>query len=177
MSPHEQHRLCAATSTVVLECARTRPTSTKSRCTRTKHMAKLAARSGSRYELQHHAERRRQNLFANVFPGLQAFTRVPSLSVVFKVTRATRDAHKSVTKSSMNFTLPCLPPSTHPACLRTATRGTLTGTHTPTPPSLRNGAFMVPHSPGGTLCQALCTLPGWGSPHIARFRQRFSLTL
>ena len=58
MSPHEQHRLCAATSTVVLECARTRPTNTKSRCTRTNHMAKLAARSGSRYELQHHAERR-----------------------------------------------------------------------------------------------------------------------
>ena len=43
---------------VVLECARTLPMNTKIRCIHTKPIAKLAARSGSRYELKHHAERR-----------------------------------------------------------------------------------------------------------------------
>ena len=98
-------------------------------------------------------------------------------------TRATRGVtgHKSVTKFSMNFTLPCLPPSTHPACLRTATRGTLTGTHTrytntplATERSVHGPSLAWRHAVPGAV---LCTLPGRGSPHIARFRQRFSLTL
>ena len=102
----------------------------------------------------------------------------------FDLTRATRDAHKKRNKI-FNELHPALPASVYAPCLP-ADRDTWHShrdsytihQHPPsTPPSLRNGAFMVPHSPGGTLCQALCTLPGWGSPHIARFRQRFSLTL
>ena len=50
--------LCVATSTVVLECARTLPTNTKIRCTRTNHTWQSSRPDPGHdydYELKHHA--------------------------------------------------------------------------------------------------------------------------
>ena len=47
----------AATSMVVLECARTLPMNTKIRCTHINRMAKLAARHGSRVTVRAHIAR------------------------------------------------------------------------------------------------------------------------